>query len=101
MSRLLNKVPFHTLSKDKQEVLRREYRRTYKEHYKYSILLFILFSIFGTLILLGILSCIFDVMIGCILSTLSLIGFIIVTYFLYRSNDRFVRFLNRKGYKYK
>ncbi len=101
MSRILNKVPFRTLSIENQQTLRREYRSLNREHYNYSILLFIMFSIFGVLILLGILTCLFDVMVGCLLAVMSLIGFIITTYFLYRSNDKFVRFLNRKGYKYK
>ena len=101
MSRILNKIPFRTLSKENQDSLRREYRRTYREHYNYSILLFIMFSIFGVLILLGILTCILDLMVGCIIATMGLIGFIMSAYFLYRSNDKFVRFLNRKGYKYK
>ncbi len=101
MSRILNKVPFRTLSIENQQILRREYRSLNREHYNYSILLFIMFSIFGVLILLGILTCLFDVMVGCLLAVMSLIGFIITTYFLYRSNDKFVRFLNRKGYKYK
>ncbi len=101
MSTILNKIPFRTLSQANQQVLRREYRRAYREHYNYSILLFIMFSIFGTLIILGILTMILDVMLGSLISTMSLIGFIITTYFLYRSNDKFVRFLRRKGYKYK
>ena len=101
MSRLFNKIPFSTLSKENQQTLRKEYRRVYREHYNYSILLFIMFSIFGALILLGILASILDMMLGTLLSVLSLIGFIITSYFLYRSNDKFVRFLNKKGYKYK
>ena len=101
MSRILSKVPFRTLSIENQQTLRREYRSLNREHYNYSILLFIMFSIFGVLILLGILTCLFDMILGSILSTLSLIGVIITTYFLYRSNDKFVRFLNKKGYKYK
>ena len=101
MSTILNKIPFRTLSQANQQALRREYRRTNREHYNYSILLFIMFSIFGALIILGILAMLLDVMIGSLLSVLSLIGFIITTYFLYRSNDKFVRFLRRKGYKYK
>ena len=101
MSRRFQKVPFRTLSRENQNILRSEYRRVNREHYNYSILLFIMFSIFGVLILLGILTCLFDMILGSILSTLSLIGVIITTYFLYRSNDKFVRFLNRKGYKYK
>ena len=101
MSRRFQKVPFRTLSKENQNTLRSEYRRVNREHYNYSILLFIMFSIFGILILLGILTCLFDVMLGSLLAVLSLIGFIITSYFLYRSNDKFVRFLNRKGYKYK
>ena len=101
MSRLLNKVPFRSLSIDNQRKLRKEYRDKYREHSKYVVLLFIMFSLFLLLILLGILTCLFDVMLGTLLSTLSLIGFIITTYFIYRTNDKFVRFLNRKGYKYK
>ena len=101
MSRRFQKVPFRTLSKENQNTLRSEYRRVNREHYNYSILLFIMFTIFGVLILLGILACLLDVMLGSLLAVLSLIGFIITTYFLYRSNDKFVRFLNRKGYKYK
>lgn len=101
MSRILNHVPFRTLNKENQDKLRREYRAMHREHYNYSILLFIIFSIFGALILLGLLTCILDVMVGMLLTVLSLIGFIISTYFLYRSNDKFVRFLKRKGYKYK
>lgn len=101
MSRILQKVPFRTLSKENQQSLRREYRSKNREHYNYSILLFIMFSIFGILMLLGILTCLFDVMLGSLLAVLSLIGFVITTYFLYRSNDKFVRFLNKKGYKYK
>ena len=101
MGRRFQKVPFRTLSKENQNTLRREYRRVNREHYNYSILLFIMFSIFGVLILLGILVCLFDVMLGSLFAVLSLIGFIITSYFLYRSNDKFVRFLNRKGYKYK
>ena len=101
MSKILNKVPFRSLSKENQQTLRKEYRTLNREHYNYSILLFIMFSIFGALILLGILACILDVMVGTLLAVLSLIGFIITAYFLYRSNDKFVRFLNRKGYKYK
>ena len=101
MGRRFQKVPFRTLSKDNQNILRSEYRRVNREHYNYSILLFIMFSIFGVLILLGILTCLFDMMLGSLLAVLSLIGFIITTYFLYRSNDKFVRFLNRKGYRYK
>lgn len=101
MSRILNQVPFRTLSQENQDKLRREYRRVNREHYNYSILLFIMFSIFGALILLGIITCILDVMVGMLLAVMSLIGFIISAYFLYRSNDKFVRFLKRKGYKYK
>jgi uncharacterized membrane protein YkgB len=101
MGRRFQKVPFRTLSKENQNTLRSEYRRVNREHYNYSILLFIMFTIFGVLILLGILACLLDVMLGSLLAVLSLIGFIITSYFLYRSNDKFVRFLNRKGYKYK
>lgn len=101
MSTILNKIPFRTLSQANQQALRREYRRIYREHYNYSILLFIMFSIFGVLILLGILACLLDLMSGILLAVMSLIGFIITTYFLYRSNDKFVRFLRKKGYKYK
>jgi hypothetical protein len=101
MSRLLTKVPFRSLSIDNQRKLRKEYRDKYREHSKSVVLLFIMFSLFLLLILLGILTCLFDVMLGTLLSTLSLIGFIITTYFIYRTNDKFVRFLNRKGYKYK
>ena len=101
MSRRFQKVPFRTLSKENQNTLRSEYRRVNREHYNYSILLLIMFTIFGVLILLGILACLLDVMLGSLLAVLSLIGFIITSYFLYRSNDKFVRFLNRKGYKYK
>ena len=60
-----------------------------------------MFSIFGVLILLGILACLLDLMSGILLAVMSLIGFIITAYFLYRSNDKFVRFLRKKGYKYK
>ena len=101
MSTILNKIPFSTLSKEEKQVLRFQYRKTHIAHYNYSIVLFVMFSIFGILILLGILTCLLDVMIGSLLSVLSLIGFIITTYFLYRSNDKFVRFLSKKGYKYK
>ncbi len=101
MSQIRNKIPFRSLSKENQDKLRREYRSKYREHYNYSILLFIMFSIFGVLIILGILTCILDLMLGSILAVMSLIGFIITTYFLYRSNDKFVRFLNRKCYRYK
>lgn len=101
MSTIVNKIPFSTLSQTNQQTLRREYRNLYREHYNYSILLFIMFSIFGVLILLGILACLLDVMSGLLLAVMSLIGFIISAYFLYRSNDKFVRFLRKKGYKYK
>ena len=101
MSTILNKIPFRTLNQANQQALRREYRRIYREHYNYSILLFIMFSIFGVLILLGILACLLDLMSGILIAVMSLIGFIITTYFLYRSNDKFVRFLRKKGYKYK
>ena len=101
MSRILNKIPFRTLSKENQDSLRREYRRTYREHYNYSIRLFILFTVCGILILLGILLFTLDTMVASLIATIGLIGFIMSAYFLYRSNDKFVRFLNRKGYKYK
>lgn len=101
MSRILNKIPFRTLSKENQDSLRREYRRTYREHYNYSIRLFILFTVCGILILLGILLFTLDTMVASLIATMGLIGFIMSSYFLYRSNDKFVRFLNRKGYKYK
>ena len=101
MSRILNKIPFRTLSKENQDSLRREYRRTYREHYNYSIRLFILFTVCGILILLGILLFTLDTMVASLIATMGLIGFIMSAYFLYRSNDQFVRFLNRKGYKYK
>ncbi len=101
MSQIRNKIPFHILNKENQQLLRKEYRTKYLEHYNYSILLFIMFSTFGVLIILGIVSCILDLMLGSLLTVMSLIGFIITTYFLYRSNDKFVRFLNKKGYKYK
>ena len=101
MSRILNKIPFRTLSKENQDSLRREYRRTYREHYNYSIRLFILFTVCGILILLGILLFTLDTMVASLIATMGLIGFIMSAYFLYRSNDKFVRFLNRKGYKYK
>lgn len=100
MSRILNPAPFHTLSKDNQNSLRREYRDKYREYYNYSILLFIIFSIFGILIILGMLLALIDAMLGILLAVLSLIGFVITTYFLYRSNDKFVRFLRKKGYRY-
>ena len=101
MSRILNKIPFRTLSKENQDSLRREYRRTYRQHYNYSIRLFILFTVCGILILLGILLFTLDTMVASLIATMGLIGFIMSAYFLYRSNDKFVRFLNRKGYKYK
>ena len=101
MSRILNHIPFRSLNAENQDKLRREYRAKYREHYNYSILLFIMFSVLGALMLLGLLTCILDVMVGMLLFVLSLIGFIISAYFLYRSNDKFVRFLRRKGHKYK
>jgi uncharacterized membrane protein len=101
MGRFFNRVPFRSLSPENQDKLRREYRINNRDHYSYSILLFIIFSIFGALIIFGLLALILDVMIGSLLVVLSLIGFIISGYFLYRSNDKFVRFLKRKGYKYK
>jgi len=101
MSRLLNKVPFRSLSFENQRKLREEYRIKYNEHYNYIFLLFVMFSLFLLLMVLGIVACLFDVMMGTLLSTLSLIGIIITAYFLYRTNDKFVRFLNKKGYRYK
>ena len=101
MSRILNKIPFRILSRENQDTLRREYRSTYREHYNYSIRLFVLFSICGILILLGIILFMWDTMVASLIATIGLIGFIMSAYFLYRSNDKFVRFLNRKGYKYK
>ena len=101
MIRILNKIPFRTLSRENQDTLRREYRSTYREHYNYSIRLFVLFSICGILILLGIILFMWDTMVASLIATIGLIGFIMSAYFLYRSNDKFVRFLNRKGYKYK
>ena len=90
---------FSNLDKDKQDELRREYKRTYLKEYQYSIHLFILYTILGICSLLGLFIIFFESYIGTILFLTSFIGTGIVLYFLYRSNQNFYKFLKRKKLK--
>ena len=92
---------FHDLSKEEQNNIRREYKEKCSRDYNYSIRLYILYVILGIITLLGtIIALYLDVMIGSLIFLLGFIFMIIVIYFLDLSNNKFYRFLKRKGFKY-
>lgn len=91
---------FHELSNKEQNKIRKEYKDTCYNSYIYSIRLYILYSILGAFVLIGLGILLFkDVMLGSLIFTISLIFMFITLYFLYLSNDQFYRFLKRKGFK--
>lgn len=94
-------IIFHELSKQEQNNIRRKYKEECKNDYDYSIRLYVIYSVLGFFVLLGLIIMLFkDVMIGSLIFVISLILMIIDVYFLYRSNYVFFRFLKRNGYIY-
>lgn len=97
----MRRIIFQDLSNEKQDELRREYRETYPDNYKYSIRLYILYIILGIITLAGLFVAIkVDLMVGSLLFVTGFIFMGMVIYFLCRSNNPFYIFLNRKGYVY-
>lgn len=93
---------FHSLSAKEQDKIRRDYKNKYKKSYDYSIRLFILYVILGVFSVIGLYILLYiDVMLGSILLTMSFILLGIDLYFLNKSNDKFYRYLKKKGYVYK
>lgn len=90
---------FKRLDKNKQNELRNEYKNKFPKEYRYSIHLFILYTIFGIASLLGLVITYFELYIGMILFIIALCGTVIVLYFLYLSNNNFYKFLKRKRLK--
>lgn len=92
---------FHSLTSKEQNEIRREYKESCKNDYDYSIRLYIIYVVLGILTLIGFVIMFFiDLMLGSIIFSLGLILMIIVIYFLDRSNEKFYKFLKRKGYRY-
>ena len=90
---------FSELDSNKQDELRREYRDNYAKEYRYSIHLFILYTILGIASLIGLILIFIEPYMGTVLFLTSFIGDVIVLYFLYLSNQNFYRFLKRKRLK--
>lgn len=90
---------FKNLDANKQQGIRREYKNKCSREYKYSIHLFILYTILGIVSLLGLILICFDTMVGSIVFITSFILVGIVLYFLNRSNNNFYKFLKKKGMK--
>ena len=90
---------FSELDSNKQNELRREYRDKYEAEYRYSIHLFILYTILGIASLIGLILIFIEPYMGTVLFLTSFIGDVIVLYFLYLSNQNFYKFLKRKRLK--
>ena len=90
---------FSELDSNKQDELRREYRDNYAKEYRYSIHLFILYTILGIASLIGLILIFIEPYMGTILFVTSFILTGIVLYFLCLSNQNFYKFLAKKGYK--
>lgn len=90
---------FSELDSNKQDELRREYRDKYEAEYRYSIHLFILYTILGIASLIGLILIFIEPYMGTVLFLTSFIGDVIVLYFLYLSNQNFYKFLKRKRLK--
>ncbi len=90
---------FRSLDKNKQNDIRREYKNKCPKEYRYSIHLFILYTIFGIASLLGLVITYFEPYVGMILFLTSFIGAGIVLYFLSLSNNNFFKFLKTKKLK--
>lgn len=91
---------FHELSSNDQNAIRRKYKKECYREYRYSINLYILYVILGILSLIGLVLCLFNLLWGMVLFTLSFILMIINIYFLSKSNDNFYKYLNKNGYFY-
>lgn len=93
---------FHSLSAEEQNAIRRDYKETHYQEYRYSIHLFLLYVFLGIVSLLGLLIfCYQDIMIGSVLFVLGIIFLFIDFYFLNKSNEPFYRYLKKRGYLYK
>lgn len=90
---------FRELDSNKQDELRREYRDNYAKEYRYSIHLFILYTILGIVSLIGLIVIFYEPYIGTILFVTSFILTGIVLYFLCLSNQNFYNFLKKKKLK--
>ncbi len=90
---------FSELDSNKQNELRREYRDKYEAEYRYSIHLFILYTILGIASLIGLILIFIEPYMGTVLFLTSFIGDVIVLYFLYLSNQNFYKFLKKKKLK--
>ncbi len=90
---------FRALDSKKQNDIRREYKNKCSQEYKYSIHLFILYTILGICSLIGLILIFFAPYTGAIIFITSLIGTGISLYFLSLSNQNFYKFLAKKGYK--
>ena len=90
---------FSELDSNKQDELRREYRDNYAKEYRYSIHLFILYTILGIVSLVGLIVIFYEPYIGTILFVTSFILTGIVLYFLCLSNQNFYNFLKKKKLK--
>ena len=90
---------FSELDSNKQDELRREYRDNYAKEYRYSIHLFILYTILGIASLIGLILIFIEPYMGTVLFLTSFIGDVIVLYFLYLSNQNFYKFLKKKKLK--
>ncbi len=90
---------FSKLDCKKQNEIRRKYKKEWSKEYKYSIHLFILYTILGIIAILGLIISFKDLFLGMLIFTLAFILDLIVLYFLYNSNKSFYKFLNKIGYK--
>ncbi len=88
---------FKDLSKQEQNNLRKEYKTNYPKQYKYSIHLFIIYTILGLIALSGIVISFTNIFLGIIIFFISFLGLIFTLYLLNKSNKEFYKFLNDKG----
>lgn len=88
---------FKDLSKQEQNNLRKEYKTNYPKQYKYSIHLFIIYTILGLIALSGIVISFTNIFLGIIIFFISFLALIFTLYLLNKSNKEFYKFLNDKG----
>lgn len=88
---------FKDLSKQEQNNLRKEYKTNYPKQYKYSIHLFIIYTILGLIALSGIVISFTNIFLGITIFFISFLGLIFTLYLLNKSNQEFYKFLNNKG----
>ena len=90
---------FNNLDKESKNNLRKEYKKKYQDNYNYSINLFIIYATLGFFSVIGLFIMPYNSELGYIMFIVFFFLMLIALYFLHLSNNKFKKFLKKKGYK--